>query len=84
MSQILPLELLSSGEEGEVLTVDGHRELITRLAEIGLREGAHVRMVRPGSPCIIALGNHRLSFRADDAASVLVAVGSNSLTLPQT
>ena len=66
------MELLSAGEEGQILEIDGDRDLINRLAEMGLREGVHIRMLRPGSPCIVALGNHRLSFRADESAVVLV------------
>jgi Fe2+ transport system protein FeoA len=31
-------------------------------------------MVRPGSPCIVAIENHRMSFRGGDAASILVEI----------
>ena len=41
---------------------------------MGLREGAHVRMIRAGSPCIVALDHQRLSFRTDEAAVVFVEV----------
>ena len=76
MSQIVPLELLRAGEEGRVLDVEGERGLVVRLAEMGLREGIAVRMVRPGSPCIVAIDNHRMSFRCDEAAVVLVELES--------
>lgn len=72
--QIVPLELLRSGEEGRVMQVEGEHGLVNRLAEMGLREGTHIRMVRPGSPCIVALGNQRLSFRTDEAALIFVEV----------
>ena len=72
--QIVPLELLRSGEEGRVMQVEGEHGLVNRLAEMGLREGIHIRMVRPGSPCIVALDNQRLSFRTDEAALVFVEV----------
>ena len=75
--QVVPLELLSAGEEGRVLEVDGDRDLVHRLAEMGLREGVQVRMVRSGSPCILAIENHRLTFRTDESTTVLVEVGAS-------
>jgi ferrous iron transport protein A len=71
---IVPLELMSSGEQGRVCTLDGSPEFVVRLEEMGLREGARVRMVRTGSPCILAINDHRLSLRFDDSATVLVEV----------
>lgn len=72
--QTVPLELLALGEEGRILDVDGERATVTRLAEMGLREGVSVRMVKPGRPCIVAVGNHRLSFRGEDSTVILVEV----------
>ena len=72
MSQIVPLELLSAGEQGRILEVDGRPEVVVRLEEMGLHAGVPVRMVQPGSPCILALNNHRLSFRGEESASILV------------
>jgi Fe2+ transport system protein FeoA len=74
VSHCIPLDLLSAGEEGRVSDVEGDRATVTRLAEMGLREGIIVRMVKPGRPCIIAVGNHRLSFRCEDMATVLVEI----------
>ncbi|HUQ68639.1 MAG TPA: FeoA family protein [Planctomycetaceae bacterium] len=75
MSQVVPLELLKSGEQGRVCEIDGRSDFVHRLAEMGLRTGAMVRMLRPGSPCILDLDHQRLSFRADQVASVFVEVG---------
>jgi len=72
--QIVPLDLMSTGEKGFVRTLDGSPEFIGRLEEMGLREGASVRMVRSGSPCILAVNDHRLSLRFDNLATVLVEV----------
>ena len=47
---------------------------VDRLAEMGLRAGVVLRMVKPGQPCILAIDNHRLSFRCDEAAAILVEV----------
>ncbi|MDZ4683900.1 MAG: FeoA family protein [Planctomycetaceae bacterium] len=76
MPQVVPLELLKSGEEGRVCEIDGRPDFVHRLAEMGLRTGATVRMLRPGSPCILDLDHQRLSFRADQVASVFVEVGN--------
>lgn len=70
--QVVPLELMDAGERGRVVDVDGNVETVTRLAEMGLSMGSKLRMVRPGQPCIIAIGNQRLSFRGEDSAVVLV------------
>jgi ferrous iron transport protein A len=68
----VPLMLLGPGQRGKVRQVLGWSELVRRLAEMGLREGAVVEMVRPGSPCMIRLGNQKLGLRADELAGVLV------------
>jgi len=68
----LPLELLNPGEEARISDLEGGMETTTRLREMGLREGAQVRMLRAGTTCIIALGHQRVSFRGEDAASVFV------------
>jgi ferrous iron transport protein A len=69
---VVPLENMSTGEEGRVYSLEGSAELVVRLQEMGLREGAAVRMVRAGSPCILAVNNQRLSLRFDGNATVLV------------
>ena len=74
MQNVVPLQFLRSGETGRVSDVEGEPGLVTRLNEMGVRAGAHVRMVCSGEPCIIALDNHRLTFRSGEAASVLVDV----------
>lgn len=72
---LIPLRFLRAGERGRVGAVLGAGELAHRLREMGLRQGAEVQMVRPGSPCIIRLAGHQLCFRGDDVTSVLVSTG---------
>lgn len=69
---IVPLETLRTGESGRIHDIHGQSDLVGRLEEMGFRAGALVRMLRPGCPCIIALEDHRLSFRGEQAAFVLV------------
>jgi ferrous iron transport protein A len=69
---ILPLEVLRAGEWAEVADVSGEGCWVCRLAELGLRVGARLRMLRAGSPCLIQLGNSRLSLRGECAMCILV------------
>jgi ferrous iron transport protein A len=73
--QTIPLEMLRVGEEGRVAQVDGDGPFVARLAEMGFREGALIRMLRAGSPCIVAVDDHRMTYRGDERAVILVAVG---------
>lgn len=70
--QLVPLEMMNIGEHGCVRDVDGSPDFVVRLQEMGLHEGAKVRMVKTGSPCILAVNEHRFSLRFDDCATVLV------------
>ena len=70
--QLVPLEMMTIGEHGCVRDVDGSPDFVIRLHEMGLHEGARVRMVKTGSPCILAVNEHRFSLRFDDRATVLV------------
>ncbi|MEX2288532.1 MAG: FeoA domain-containing protein [Planctomycetaceae bacterium] len=72
--QFIPVEYLVAGEVGRIARIDGDAAAVVRLAEMGLQQGVSVRMVRPGRPCILAVGNHRLSFRGDETAIVLVEI----------
>jgi Fe2+ transport system protein FeoA len=64
--------MLVAGETALVVDIEGQVELVHRLHEMGLRPGRHVRMIRPGKTCIVAVENHRFGFRGDEAAHVLV------------
>jgi ferrous iron transport protein A len=72
--QVVSLELLKAGERGRICDLAGSPDFVHRLQEMGLREGATVEMVRPGSPCILAVDHHRFSLRLDELATVLVEV----------
>lgn len=71
---VLPLDLLKSDEEASIVELNGEPSLVHRLAEMGLRVGALVRMVKPGAPCLLALDGKRLSLRVSDGLEVLVSV----------
>lgn len=69
---LLPLECLQPGEWAEVADVTGEPSWVGRLAELGLRLGATLQVLQPGSPCLLLIGSSRLSLRPDLAAQVLV------------
>ena len=69
---LLPLECLRPGEWGEVADVAGDPCWVARMAELGLRVGARLQMLRDGSPCLLQLGGGRLSLRGEAAVQVLV------------
>ena len=78
----IPLGLLPAGESATVVDIDGQPDLVVRLHEMGVRPGCHIRMVRNGTACIVAIGNHRFGFRGGEAAFVLVEVGEPRTTEP--
>jgi Fe2+ transport system protein FeoA len=69
---IIPLELLAAGERARIAEIDGDDAFVNRLNEMGLSEDVEIKMVQSGSPCIIALDNHRLSFRGEEAGMIFV------------
>jgi ferrous iron transport protein A len=71
---VLPLELLAAGEHGYIRELDGSPAFVHRLQEMGIRLGAAVTVLRPGSPCLLAVGNHRFSLRTEDVVGILVEV----------
>jgi ferrous iron transport protein A len=72
---LVPLGQLSAGATAIVAAVLGCADHVHRLHEMGLRSGAPIEMVQPGSPCILRLGSQKLGFRADEVLSVLVKPG---------
>ena len=69
---LLPLELLNAGEWAEVAEVTGEPGWIGRMAELGIRAGSRLRVLQPGSPCLLQLDGCRLSLRGDWATQILV------------
>jgi Fe2+ transport system protein FeoA len=74
MDDLIPLAQLQSGAKASVGAVLGRPDDVHRLHELGLREGAAVEMVQPGTPCIIRLAGSKLCFRSEELLSVLVTL----------
>ncbi len=69
---MFPLEYLHGCERGEIAEVDGEPTFVSRMADLGLRVGCSVRMIQPGSPCLVEVESSCFSLRLNDAAQVLV------------
>lgn len=72
MNTLLPLEMLSAGEWGEVQAVTGEAVWVGRLAELGIRGGTQVQVLQAGSPCLLNVDGCRLSLRGECACQVFV------------
>jgi Fe2+ transport system protein FeoA len=68
-----PLELLSNGQEARIVEIHGDSVQVHRLAEIGIRSGSHVQMIRTGEPCLLAVDGRRLSVRLNRDVDVFVS-----------
>ena len=69
---LITLDMLKAGEQAHVTEVHGDAAWVHRLAEMGLREGCHLQMVQPGSPCLLKVSDCRLCLRHHESSSILV------------
>jgi len=76
--ELVPLELLRVGEEALIADVCGDPTRIHQLAEIGLRQGCAVRMVRTGQPSFLVVDGRRLSIRLGSDVSIFVRPHASS------
>jgi len=74
--EAIPLSCLRAGEAARIAWIDGKADFVTRLAEMGLREGALIHMIQPGSPCILALHGQRLSVRVEANTEIFVELAN--------
>jgi ferrous iron transport protein A len=72
VNDLIPLDLIGSGEWAEVAEVSGEPAWVGRLAELGVRTGSRVQVLRPGRPCILRVEGCRLSVRPGRDTQILV------------
>jgi Fe2+ transport system protein FeoA len=72
MHNLLPLEFVPSGQWAEVENISGESIWINRMAELGLRTGSRLRVVRQGCPCLLQVEGSRLSIRNESTTQILV------------
>jgi ferrous iron transport protein A len=71
-NEILPLEFLKPGDWADVADVTGEPGWVTRLAEMGVRIGCRLCVLQAGSPCLLQVGESRLSLRGELCLQILV------------
>jgi len=71
-TNLLPLELVRSGEWAVVAEVHGEPSWIGRMAELGVRIGSRLQVLQSGSPCLLLIGGARLSLRSELAMQIWV------------
>jgi ferrous iron transport protein A len=69
---LVPMELLGSGEWGDVAEIMGEPTWVSRLQELGIRTGIRLQVLQPGSPCLFRVGGARLSLRGELGMQILV------------
>lgn len=67
----LPIELLEPDTVAEVTDVSGRPDWVARMAELGIRPGGRLRILRAGHPCLIQVGATRYSYRGDGNGTVI-------------
>lgn len=74
MKNLLPLSMVSPGQEVTLAVIHGGRGLRRRLIDMGLNEGVRLRVVEAQSsgPCLIAIGGTRLMLGHGMAQKILV------------
>lgn len=71
-TELIPLEYLHTGQWADVAHVAGEPGWVGRLAEMGVRIGSRLCVLQGGSPCLLQIGDSRLSLRGDMATQILV------------
>ena len=76
-SDWLPLDLLPLGKEGRIVEVAGDPSRVHQLAEIGLRLGCAVRVIRSGQPSLLVIDGRRLTIRLSNEVDIFVQQNTN-------
>ena len=71
-SEVIPLEMLNCGEWADVADIAGEPGVVGRIAEMGVQVGSRLRVLRSGTPCLLQVGDARLSVRGDWAMQIYV------------
>lgn len=69
---MVPLDLLAPGESADVAEVCGSDSWVGRMAELGIRCGSRVKVLKPGIPCLVEIGATRYCVRGDCDCQILV------------
>jgi ferrous iron transport protein A len=69
---LMPLDILQAGDWAEIAEVTGQEAWVSRLAELGIRQGCRLQVIQPGATCLLDIGGCRLCLRAGECSRILV------------
>ncbi len=72
MIAAIRIQDLKAGDLAEVISLIGSEHVLSRLASLGLRGGARVRMLRSGATCILELDESQICLRTGTDTQILV------------
>jgi Fe2+ transport system protein FeoA len=72
VNHLIPLSLLTTGQQARIDQLLGCADDVQRLREMGITPGASLEMVQPGSPCIVRLSGSKLCLRDANLFQILV------------
>lgn len=72
MPMLMPLDMLQTGERGEIAEVSGEAAWVGRLAELGIKEGSCFNVLQSGTPCLLDVNGARLCLRGGECSRILV------------
>ncbi len=75
---LLPLESMRTGDWADVAEVYGEPGWVCRMAELGIRSGSRVQMVRDGTPCMLNVDGCKLCLRGDACSQIFVRPVANT------
>ena len=72
-NKAVPLSILGEGRSGVVKQITGGRDMVHRLAEMGVSPGVEIRLIRGRGPCIVVVMAHRLMIGKGMVDRILVS-----------
>lgn len=75
---LVPASSMAQREFGQIRLMSGDQQATHRFAEMGIRPGAQIQLIRHGKPCMIAVDGRKFSMRAEDLDEIFVQVSANS------
>lgn len=69
---LMPLDMVDAGEWAEVEEVTGRPEWVGRLADLGIRRGCRLQVVRAGTTCLLSVSGCKLCLRGGECSQILV------------
>jgi Fe2+ transport system protein FeoA len=69
---LMPLDMLQTGDRGEIAEVSGDSAWVRRLAELGIKQGQCFNVLQSGTPCLLDVDGTRLCLRGGECSRILV------------